>query len=42
MIEKEKWKDLKYKVLKNIEELQNCKVIRIIFFTKDYNYKFGI
>lgn len=42
MIEKEKWKDLKYKVLKNIEELQNCKVIRIIFFTKDYNYTFEI
>ena len=36
-VNKNEWKDLKYKVIKNLEDLKNIEVIRLIFTSKDIN-----
>ena len=38
MQEKDKWKDYKFKEIKSLDDMKNIKIIRIIFFSEDYDY----
>ena len=41
-IDKKEWKSFKYTVIKNIDDLKDIKIIRLIMTKKDYNYLFNI
>ena len=42
LIDKEKWKDFKYTAIKSLDDLENTKIIRLIFHNKNNKYLLNI